>query len=143
MEYLSKTPEDTKKLAGSIAEKLKPGDILSLKGDLGAGKTTFTRYLSEALSIPARIQSPTFVVARKYTGGKNTIKTINHIDLYRLTNREEVEEIGLKEIIDEENSITVIEWPELIEDLLPEKTIVIKFEHLEGDLRKFYVQNLD
>ena len=131
MEFLSKTAENTKEIAKSIANKLKPGAVLALYGDLGSGKTTFTRYLAEALEIPARVQSPTFVIARKYHGGIGKIKSLNHIDLYRLSDPAEVEEIGIPEIIKEQNSATVIEWPELATSYVPQNTIKIYFESIE------------
>jgi len=134
MEILSTSTEDTKKLAGSIAKKLKPGIVLALYGELGAGKTAFTNFLVKALGFVSRVQSPTFVVLRKYLGGRNAIKVINHIDLYRLTNRREIDYLGLEEIL--------IEWPELIEDLLPPQTMKIKFEHVGEFERKINVQSL-
>ena len=142
MEILSTSTEDTKKLAGSIAKKLKPGIVLALYGELGAGKTAFTNFLVKALGFVSRVQSPTFVVLRKYLGGRNAIKVINHIDLYRLTNRREIDYLGLEEILSEPGSISIIEWPELIEDLLPPNTMKIKFEHVGEFERKINVQSL-
>jgi len=142
MEILSTSTEDTKKLAGSIAKKLKPGAVLALYGELGAGKTAFTNFLVKALGFVSRVQSPTFVVLRKYLGGRNAIKVINHIDLYRLTNRKEIDYLGLEEILSEPGSISIIEWPELIEDLLPPNTMKIKFEHVGEFERKINVQSL-
>lgn len=143
MEFISKTTEETKRFSKSIASKLKPGDILALYGDLGSGKTTFTRYLVEELGIPSRVQSPTFVIVRKHHGGIGNIKTVNHVDLYRLTSQEEINEIGISELFKEKDSITVIEWPELIEETLPKVAIKIYFKYLNENERKIYVQNFD
>ncbi|HLC93800.1 MAG TPA: tRNA (adenosine(37)-N6)-threonylcarbamoyltransferase complex ATPase subunit type 1 TsaE [Patescibacteria group bacterium] len=140
MEVISKSTGDTKKLAGKIAEKIRPGAVLALYGDLGSGKTTFVSYLVEALGLNARVQSPTFVMVRKYTGGRET-PVVNHIDLYRLTSKEEVEEIGVPELISESNTVTVIEWPELAEHLLPDDTVKIKFAYIDENTRKINVQN--
>ena len=96
----------------------------------------------KALGFVSRVQSPTFVVLRKYLGGRNAIKVINHIDLYRLTNRREIDYLGLEEILSEPGSISIIEWPELIEDLLPPNTMKIKFEHVGEFERKINVQSL-
>jgi tRNA threonylcarbamoyladenosine biosynthesis protein TsaE len=143
MEILSKTTKDTKELAGSIAAGLKPNNVLALYGDLGSGKTAFTSYLVKSLGIPARVQSPTFVIIRRYTGGLGKIKTVNHVDLYRLTDAEEIFDLGLPELIAENESVTVIEWPELAEKVLPEKTIKIYFDHIDEDTRRINVQNID
>ncbi len=147
MEKIVDSTEETKELAGQLADKLRPRDVLALYGDLGTGKTTFTRFLVHALGIEARVQSPTFIVARVYkkeatnTSAKK-IKRVNHIDLYRLKNPEEIADLGLKEYFDKEKSITVIEWPELAEKYLPKDTVKIKFEDLGKDKRKINVQNL-
>jgi tRNA threonylcarbamoyladenosine biosynthesis protein TsaE len=141
METLSKSTQDTKELARGLAKKLKPGDVLALYGDLGSGKTTFTAFLVEALGIPARVQSPTFVVVRKYEGGKGLVKTVNHIDLYRLTDQREVEDIGIEELIAEKDHVAVIEWPELAEGYLPDGTIKIYFDYLEENSRRINVSD--
>jgi len=142
MEILSKTTQDTKKMAGSIAAKLKPFDVIALYGDLGAGKTTFSSYLVEALGFGSRVQSPTFVIARRYTHEKGIIKTINHIDLYRLRSVAELHEIDLKGLLQEKDALTLIEWPEIAQELLPESTINIRFELIDENTRSINVQNL-
>ena len=164
MEVLSKSTEDTKELARSIAKRLKKGDILALYGDLGSGKTTFTSYLVHALGIEKRVQSPTFVLIRKYNrdsiaslqsdrmvepqrhSGRSVatdrVSEVNHVDLYRLETENEIKEIGLEEIINE-GGITVIEWPEKAEKLLPKETIKINFTYEGENERKITVQNLN
>jgi tRNA threonylcarbamoyladenosine biosynthesis protein TsaE len=140
MEILSVSTEQTKKLAIEIADKLKPNDVVLLHGELGAGKTTFTKYLVEALGIPARVQSPTFVLLRKYEG---THVKVNHLDLYRVTSVEDVKALDIAELISENGFITIIEWPEIARAFLPETCIEIKFDVLAGDSeRKINVQNL-
>lgn len=143
MEILSISAEETQKLAGTVAEKLKPGDVILLYGDLGSGKTTFARYLVSALGIPSRVQSPTFVLMRKYSGGLGEIKNVNHLDLYRITDPSEVSELGLQEIFSEKDSITLVEWPELVLTYLPEKHVSIRFETIDENTRSINVQNLD
>lgn len=139
MEILSKSTEDTEKLAREVAEKIKPGSVIALEGDLGAGKTTFTSYFVHALGIDKRVQSPTFVILRKYVGDK---LTVNHLDLYRMQGAEELIDLGLNELF-EEGGITIIEWPEVAKHLLPEDTIWIKFEYVDENERKISVQNLN
>ena len=120
MEVTTNSTQETKELAEKLAENIKSGMTLALYGDLGSGKTTFTRFLVEALGQDSRVQSPTFVVAREYGN-------INHIDLYRLTTKEEVEDIGIEEFLADESAINIIEWPELAEAFLPKDRISIYF----------------
>ncbi len=134
-EYTSNSTEETKKIAAEVAKSLIPGDVLALYGDLGSGKTTFTSYLVHSLGLENRVQSPTFVIARKYSGSSGLVKTVNHLDLYRLTTIEEVEDLGLKEMFDEE-AITIIEWPEVAETLLPDEVKVIEFYYMDENVRK-------
>lgn len=146
MEITTSFTKETQKLAFELAKKIKPGDVLALYGDLGSGKTTFTSYLVSALGIESRVQSPSFVIIRKYSNAdvsKSNIKTVYHIDLYRLTKKEELEDLGLEELFYEENAVSIIEWPELAEDLLPEGVITMKFEYLDENIRKINVQNID
>ena len=142
MEIISKTTEDTKKLAREIAAHIKPGQVVALYGDLGSGKTTLTGFIVAELGFKSRVQSPTFVIMRKYKKDSGKIKVINHIDLYRISNLAEIIDLGLAETFVEKETISIIEWPELAETLLPENTVRIKFTHLESDERQVYVENL-
>lgn len=141
MEILLQSPKETKELASKVAKNLKPGDILALYGDLGSGKTTFTRFLVEALGFSSRVQSPTFIVARRYTKDSEGIKVINHIDLYRLHSKEEVSDLGLSELFNEDEAITIIEWPELLEEILPKTAKKFCFEYLEEGVRKVIIKS--
>ncbi len=132
MENITQSTEETKKLAYKVAKKLKPGDVVALYGDLGSGKTTFTKFLVEGLGMENRVQSPTFVIARKYGN-------VNHVDLYRLSSEKEVEDIGIEEVINDKNTVTVIEWPELAEKFLPKNTIKIYFEYIDENTRKITI----
>lgn len=142
MEILSKTTEDTKKLAERLSGVLEPGAVIALSGDLGGGKTTFTGFLVAALGFESRVQSPTFVIIRHYKREFGDIKYINHIDLYRMTSKEEVMDLGLAEMFVEPETITLIEWPNLIESELPKDTIRIYFDYMGETERKINVQNL-
>jgi len=139
MEITTNSAEETCKLAQQIARKLHPGNVLALYGDLGSGKTTFTGFLVRALGLPVRVQSPTFVIARKYRGEKFIV---NHLDLYRLTSKSELVDIGIEDYINNPDEITIIEWPEIAEAYLPEKTIRIYFEYIGENERKIKIQNL-
>lgn len=136
MEVTTNSTQETKELAEKLAKTIKTGTTLALYGDLGSGKTTFTRFLVESLGQDSRVQSPTFVVARRYGN-------INHIDLYRLTTKEEVKDIGIEEFLTDEGVINIIEWPELAEAFLPKDTIRIYFEYIDDGKRKIKIENFN
>ena len=106
--------EGTQLLATSIIKIIQPGDIIVLSGDLGAGKTVFTQGLGIALGVKVPITSPTFTLANRYEGKL----LLNHLDVYRLNHIEEVQELGIHELVDS-NSLTVIEWGDAISGALP------------------------
>ena len=121
--------DDTKKLAEKIASLVKIGDVITLKGDLGAGKTTFARYfINSLLSEEQEITSPTFNIAHQYDAPDFDIW---HFDLYRLKNEREAEEIGLYDAFDE--AVSLIEWPEIIGDILPEDRLLVELSLLEDE----------
>jgi len=131
-----KSEQDTISLAKEFAEFVKPGDILALYGQLGAGKTFFTQHLCRFLGVTENVSSPSYVLMNEYMGKF----PIAHLDLYRLGATEEVLELGLEEMF--EDCLTIIEWPELAEPLLPEKTIRIKFK-LVGEDRKIEISGVE
>lgn len=116
-----KTEQDTISLAKEISKSVKMGDVLALYGDLGAGKTFFTKHFCKFLGVDENVSSPSYVLMNEYLGDYH----IAHLDFYRLGNIEEVLELGLHDIF--ESGITIIEWPEIGEEILPEKTIRLKF----------------
>ncbi|HOM77637.1 MAG TPA: tRNA (adenosine(37)-N6)-threonylcarbamoyltransferase complex ATPase subunit type 1 TsaE [bacterium] len=160
MEEVVNSTEETKSLAGKLAKDLEVGAVLALYGNLGTGKTTFTRFLVEALGIVAKVQSPSFILARVYERNKDSLYTnkeeettkcldsptletsqiekVNHLDLYRLQNPKELEGLGLEEYFWQKNSVTIIEWPEIAENILPANTVRIIFEDLGGNSRRIY-----
>lgn len=113
---------ETKRLANKLAILLKPGDVITLEGDLGAGKTTFTKGLGQGLGITRTINSPTFTIVKEYQGEV----ALYHIDAYRLEDGEE--DIGLEEYFNGDG-ITVVEWASFIEYLLPEERLNIKISY--------------
>ena len=135
MEITTTSTKETKELAKQLAKDIKEGDVIALYGDLGSGKTTFTKYFVEALDISSRVQSPTFVIHRVY---KNDKITVNHLDLYRLSTKEEVLDMGIEETFEE--GIAIIEWPEVIEEVLPANTKRIYFEYIDENKRLINVQ---
>jgi tRNA threonylcarbamoyladenosine biosynthesis protein TsaE len=144
MEVSVHSPAETEKLAQHLASKIRPGTVVALYGDLGSGKTTFTRFFAKALGSDSRVQSPTFVIARKYQvhNNANGIEIVNHLDLYRLKTSSELQELDIQHFLNAPNAITVIEWPELAQNILPQEALTIKFERTDdGDRRKIYVEN--
>ncbi len=144
MEILSHSVGETQAFAQEVAKNIIPGDVLALYGELGAGKTTFVSYLVSALGLKNRVQSPTFVISRIYESADaaGEIKKVNHLDLYRLQDAPEVSELGFAEFLNEKNAVTLVEWPEVAESLLPSNTIRIFFEVVDENERKIHVQNL-
>lgn len=118
MEILSKSTDDTKKLAERVAKKLRAQDAILLYGNLGSGKTTFTQFLAKALGSKDKVVSPTFILQKEYKCESRGIKKINHFDLYRITDEEEITKGGFLDFLNEPESISVIEWPEKIEKLI-------------------------
>jgi tRNA threonylcarbamoyladenosine biosynthesis protein TsaE len=144
MEIVAANTEQTQKFAEEIAVKLKPGNIVALYGDLGAGKTTFVSMVTKALGFSDRVQSPTFVISRIYGGCGSTseIKHVHHLDLYRMQDSTDIKDLGIEDYLNQPDSLTFIEWPEVAENYLPEKTVRIFFEILSENERKIHVQNL-
>ena len=119
------------KLAAKIAPLLKRGDVLKLEGDLGVGKTTFTRALIAALAgKEIEVPSPTFTLVQQYDLPQFTLY---HFDLYRLKHSDELIEIGLEQALSE--GVTVLEWPELASDFLPADCLAMRFS-FSGDARQ-------
>ena len=131
-EYICLSVEDTKKLAQDLAPSLKKGAVLAFFGDLGTGKTTFIRYLSELLSgvAPEIVTSPTFQYLNIYNG-KNDIY---HFDLYRLQDSTDFIHMGFDEML-YGNGICCIEWAERIKDILPPEAISITITHADHGSR--------
>ncbi len=135
--------QETRKLGEDFAHELRGGEVLALYGDLGSGKTTFMQGLAKGLGITKNIISPTFIIMRTYqveTGAQGLgIRTLYHLDLYRIADEKQAEDLGLKELMEESENIIAIEWPNKIENMLPENRINIYFEYLEDDKREIRI----
>lgn len=148
---ITKSAPETKKFAARLARLVRPPKVIALEGDLGAGKTTFTQGFARALGIKERIQSPTFVLMKVYSGysssssrryrrkssrlrsnSKTTkFKHLVHIDCYRLASPRDLAHLGFKNLLKDKDAIILIEWAERIKKLLPRRTLRIKFRHGE------------
>jgi tRNA threonylcarbamoyladenosine biosynthesis protein TsaE len=139
---ISKNVEDTKQIAKEFSTKIKPNNnnatIVGLYGELGAGKTTFTQFFGKELGIKRKVNSPTFVIMKKYVLPKNlAFKHLFHLDAYRLKNEKELIYLGWKEIISNKENLVLIEWPEQIIKAIPKKHYQIFISHTKQRHRKF------
>lgn len=136
---ISKSPSETAKLAGQIAGKMSKGGLIYLKGDLGTGKTTFTKGLIAALGVSDfKVKSPTYSYIREYKKGKTKIY---HMDLYRLEEVDQLLTEEIQEIIDNGKNIVIIEWAEKLEEYLNSpKKIEINFKYLDSESREITVK---
>jgi tRNA threonylcarbamoyladenosine biosynthesis protein TsaE len=124
-ELITTSPEETGAFAEKLAAYLQPGDVLTLEGDLGAGKTTFTKGLAKGLGISKNVNSPTFTIIKEYRGRL----PLYHMDVYRLD--DSFEDLGFDEYFEGEG-VTVVEWAHLIQDQLPKEILGLSI-FWEGD----------
>lgn len=136
-QIFSKSPQQTQKIAQNLAKDLKPGAIVCLFGELGAGKTTFVQGLAKGLKIKKTetVQSPTFVVMNIYHGKL----PIYHFDLYRLKDTQQISLIGYEEFL-YGDGVAVIEWPENFGSLMPEKYLAVHLQHKGENSRLIHVK---
>lgn len=128
IETFSAGPEQTRDLAAAIADLCQPSDLLVLSGDLGAGKTVFAQGFGAALGVTDTITSPTFTLARQYSGRL----TMHHLDVYRIEQLEEVRDLALPELLDGQ-SVTLIEWGDNISPALPNDYLELRLNYGDGD----------
>ena len=138
----TRSPEETFALGEKLGREAKPGQIYTLNGDLGTGKTVFTQGFASGLGITEPVNSPTFTILQVYEEGR---MPFYHFDVYRIGDVEEMDEIGYEDCFYGEG-VCLIEWAELIEEILPENVIVVTIEKdLEQgfDYRKITVEGLE
>lgn len=124
---VTKSPQETEYIGKRIASFLSPGDIISLTGDLGAGKTLFVQGIAKGLGIEQMVTSPTFTIIQEYDEGKIPLY---HMDVYRIEDPLEMEDIGYEEYFYGEG-VTCVEWGNLILELFPKEHLKIHITHLE------------
>ena len=117
----TRSPEETFQVGKSLGEKAYPGQVITLTGDLGVGKTVFTQGLAKGLGIEEPVNSPTFTIVQVYEGGR---LPFYHFDVYRIGDVEEMDEVGFDEYVSGEG-VSLIEWANLIEEILPENRVNI------------------
>lgn len=128
-ELVTSNSEETAQFAEKLGGQLQPGDVIALEGDLGAGKTTFTKGLAKGLDIKRTVNSPTFTIIKEYQGRL----PLYHMDVYRVADA--MEDLGFDEYF-EGDGVTVVEWAHLIKEQLPTELLTIYLYHEQEDRRK-------
>lgn len=132
MVFVSHNENETRKIAKNLAKVYR---IVALIGELGSGKTIFAQGFAQGLAVKDKIISPTFILIRQHAIPSSN-KTFYHLDLYRLNNKVEIKDLGIKEILESQDNIVLIEWAEKIDQLLPADSIKVKLEKVsEGERR--------
>jgi tRNA threonylcarbamoyladenosine biosynthesis protein TsaE len=143
MEKITNNEEETVNFAAEYAKNLKGGEILALIGELGAGKTVFTKGLAKGLGVNQRLSSPTFVYMKLYEiRNQDKLKKLCHVDAYRAQHEYDLINIGAEDFMGKEDTITVIEWADRIRNILPKRTQYIYFEN-QGENKRLIKDNTE
>ena len=127
--YTSRSEEDTMEIAENLESEKFPGMVICLDGELGSGKTVFVKGFAKALGITETVTSPTFSLVKEYPDGE---MPLYHMDVYRLDDAKE--DFGLNDYLNQD-AVVIIEWPEMIEDQLPEERLDIRFKVIDENTR--------
>lgn len=130
MQFITHSPEETEIIGAALAKKLKPGTVIAYRGDLGAGKTAFTRGLARGLGYLDAVTSPTYTIVNEYLGGR---LPLFHFDMYRLPSADDLWDIGWEDYLDR-GGICAVEWSENVAEAL-ENPMVISIEKLDDVTR--------
>jgi len=144
MEYISKSENDTTKIAKKIFSDSSGGDIFALSGDLGSGKTTFTKAFAKCAGVKKEVTSPTFVLMKQYQIPKpadKKTKYLIHVDCYRMESEDDAYSVGLVEYFGRKDVMILIEWPEKISKIFPKNIKNIKFKYIDETTRKIIVKD--
>ena len=133
MEVICNSVQETKTFASRLSKQFQKGQVIALEGDLGSGKTTFSQGIAEGLGIKEHVGSPTFKLVSEYVG---EVLKLYHVDCYRLNNTDEFLNLGGENLLLPESGITLIEWANIIQELLPEDVIEIVFSRVKGEPSK-------
>lgn len=138
------SPLETMELAMNLAQTLVGGEVLALHGDLGGGKTTFTKGLAEALKVVETVTSPTFVMLKNYPAklSQNQKIELVHIDAYRSDTIEDIKSVGIEDYLNRKDVVMVVEWAEKIMEILPYNMIEIIFKFIDNNTREIEIKGL-
>jgi tRNA threonylcarbamoyladenosine biosynthesis protein TsaE len=131
LDVVTRASEETQKVGSALAELLLPGDVVSLTGDLGAGKTCLVQGAARGLGVADRVASPTFVLVREYRGAI----PVYHLDVYRLDRLQEVLDLGFEDLLDP-SGVVFVEWGDAIQTLLPDSSLEVELKVAEDDSRR-------
>lgn len=137
---LQETQDFAKEFVKNLGPQENKATVLGLYGDLGAGKTSFTQGLAQALGVSDTVVSPTFVIEKIYTLENQKFSHLIHIDAYRIEKSDEMLHLGWEEIVANPQNLIVVEWPELIADIMPEH-IQVKLAHISENERQIEIIN--
>ena len=135
MEYISNSAQETEALGERLAARLRPGDVIAYTGDLGAGKTAFTRGLARGLGVADRVTSPTFTIVNEYEGGRLPLL---HFDMYRLGSADELWGIGWDDYL-ARGAVCAVEWSENVEEAFTGDEVTVRFEKLGPGERRITI----
>jgi tRNA threonylcarbamoyladenosine biosynthesis protein TsaE len=138
---ISRSPAETEALAANFAERLRPGTVVALHGELGAGKTVFARGIARALGITEPVTSPTFTLIQEYDvpGAPHGIRRLCHLDLYRIETPDAAAAFGIDEYLDATDTVLLIEWPERLGPALPDHVRHVHLRHRGMEEREIAV----
>jgi tRNA threonylcarbamoyladenosine biosynthesis protein TsaE len=132
---VTSSPEETEAVAAQLAARLVPGDVVTISGELGTGKTTFVRGACGALGVRERVTSPTYTIGHRYHGERTEV---SHLDLYRFTGVSAAEWGDLEPYF--EDAIAFVEWPEAGEGVLPAPRFAVRLVHADGERREVSIE---
>ncbi len=135
MEFITHSPEETEAVGAALGQRLQPGTVIAYRGDLGAGKTAFTRGLARGLGAVEPVTSPTYTIVNEYLSGRIPLF---HFDMYRLTSSDDLFDIGWEDYL-ERGGVCAVEWSENVADAL-EDAMVISMEKLGEDSRRITLE---
>lgn len=138
MEYITNSPEETEALGAALARKLRAGTVLAYRGDLGAGKTAFTRGLARGLGYADRVTSPTYTIVNEYLGGR---LPLFHFDMYRLASADDLWDIGWEDYL-ERGGICAVEWSENVTEAM-DGAVAVTIEKLGEETRRITIEGGD
>ena len=137
IELASASAGETERIAAALAVRLRSGDVVTVSGELGSGKTTFVRGACRALGVISPVTSPTFTIGHRYVGNVE----VSHLDLYRFTSVSAAEWGDLEPYFDD--AVVFVEWPEAGASVLPPARLAVTLEHAGGDLRRMVLAAAD
>ena len=135
MEFITNSPEETERVGAALGKILTPGMVIAYRGDLGAGKTAFTRGLARGLGYDEPVTSPTYTIVNEYLGGRIPLF---HFDMYRLRSSDDLFDIGWEDYLDR-GGVCAVEWSENVDDAM-EDAIYITIEKLGEDARRITIE---